>query len=335
MRKQVDSGKWTMDIRTVAGAIGVAAVLVGAASALAAPPAYVGAGSYQLPSGSSVFDAAADGRLICVTESGVIVRQSAINGGAYTPLGSLPAGTVPGFGPGFLHISPNGAQLAVGDNGTANHLFVVPTASLSTGGPTTPQTINVPNFDGAWTDNTTMYINGSPDFSTPPSLFRVNITTGVSTPAVSNIGNGSGGVAARSGRVFTAIGYDAAGLLDGQVRSFDLATLGGAVSPVAFSTGLLATQASTGNSLAFDTGGNLIEAGFGGVSVIDLSTSHIYNLPGLSPTGFYAASYNAFTSEILVRDFGSATVLRFGVPAPAGAALLGFAGIFAARRRRA
>ena len=151
---------------------------------------------------------------------------------------------------------------------------------------------------------------------------------------MSDIGVGSGGVATRAGRVFTAIGYDAAGPLAGQVRSFDLATLNGAPSSVAFSSGLLVGQANSGNSLAFDSAGYLIEGGFGGVSVIDLTTSQIFNLPGLSPTGFYSAGFNAFTGEILVRNFGSATVLRYGVPTPGGMGVVGLAALFAARRRR-
>ncbi len=311
-----------------------AGVAVGDRTAQAAPPAYVGAGTYVLPTGSSAFNDAADGRLVCITETGAVVRQSAVNGNAYAPVGSLPAGAVPSFGAGFLKISSDGSRLAIGDNGAANNVHFVSVATLNTGGATTPQTISVPNFDGAWADNTTFYINGSPSFGTPPGLYRVSITTSAVAAVVSNIGDGSGGVATRSGRVYTAIGFDAGGMLDGQVRSFDITTLNAAGSPITFSTGTLVTQASTGNSLDFDAAGNIIEAGFGGVAVVELSTSHRYDLPGLSPTGFYSAIYNDFTHEILVRDFGSQTVLRYAVPAPASIALLGLTGILAMRRSR-
>lgn len=334
----VTNSRMTMSVSDAALLACVAAFAAGVAAsekaALAAPPAYVGAGSYLLPSGSSAFNDAADGRLVCITEIGAIVRQNAVNGGAYTPLGSLPAGAVPGFGAGFVKISPDGSRLAIGDNGNANQVHFVPVASLNTGGATVPQTINVANFDGAWADSTTFYVNGSPSFGTPPSLYRVNITTNAVAAVVSNIGDGSGGVATRSGRVYTAIGIDAGGMLDGQVRSFDIATLNAASSAIAFSTGTLATQASTGNSLDFDAAGNIIEAGFGGVAIVDLATAQRYDLPGLSATGFYSAIYNDYTQEILVRDFASQTVLRYAVPSPATITLLGITGILAARRRR-
>ncbi len=331
------NGRLMMSVRDAALLACVAAFVAGVAAAReapAAPPTYVGAGSYLLPSRSSAFNDAADGRLVCITETGAIVRQSTVNGAIYSPLGSLPAGAVPSFGAGFLKISPDGSRLAIGDNGNANQVHFVPVASLNTAGATAPQTINVANFDGAWADNGTFYVNGSPNFGTPPSLYRVNLTTSAVAAVVSNIGDGSGGVAVRSGRVYTAIGYDVGGVLDGLVRSFDITTLNAAGSSVAFSTGTLAAQASTGNSLDFDAAGNLIEAGFGGVTLIDLATAQRYDLPGLSSTGFYSAVYNDFTHEILVRDFGSQTVLRYAVPAPTSAALLGLTGILATRRRR-
>ena len=316
-----------------AGAAGLAAI-VGAPSAHAVIPAYSPAGSFSLPTGGSAFDIGGDGRAWVVREDGAIARQDVVGGSAYSPVGSLPGGLVPGFGAGFVRVSPDGARLAIGDNGTVNQMWVVPTGSLSTAGATTPQTIGVANFDGAWTGNDTLYVNGSPSFGSPPSLFRVGVTGATVAAVVTSIGDGSGGVASRGGRVYTAIGYDVAGVLDGQVRSFDLATLDAAALPVVFSTGLLATQASTGNSLAFDAAGNLIEAGFGGVAVVDLVTQQRYDLPGLGAFGFYTATFNAATGEILVRDFGSASVLRYAVPGPGGAGVLVVAGVLAMRRRR-
>lgn len=323
--------------RALVRAAVAAGLLVAASIAHAAPPAYVSAGSYQLPSANSAFDAGADGRLVCITEAGAIVRQNAVNGGVYTPLGSVPADSVPNFGAAFIRVSPAGGpeRFAVGDNGAANRVYVVGAAALSTAGPTTPQTIAAPNFDGAWAGTNTMYVSGAPDFSTPPSLFRLDLTTGTTTQVVSNVGNGSGGVAVRGGRVYTAIGFDAGGVLDGQVRSFDLATLNAATTPVPFFSGLLATQASTGNTADFDALGNIIVAGFGGVTLVDLATAQRYDLPGLSGTGFYAALFNDATQEILVRDFGSATVLRYAVPGPGVAATLAWGGLLSQRRRRA
>jgi hypothetical protein len=304
------------------------------ASSIASPPAYVGAGSFLLPTASSVFDDAADGRLIIASETGSILRQNAVNSSAYTTLGSLPAGSIPSYGAGFVHISPDGSRIAVGDNGAIGRIHVVTFASLTTSGPITPTTIGIPNFDAAWSGPGTLLVNGSPSFGVAPGLRLADAATGSWTDVVSQIGDGSGGVSVHGGRVYTAIGYDAAGLRDGEVRSFALGLFAGSPPVVPFSTGLFAAQANTGNTLDFDAAGNLIEAGFGGVTLVDLATSQRYDLPGLSTTGFYFAIYNDATSEILVRDFGSQTVLRYAVPAPAPISLLGLTGILAARRRR-
>jgi hypothetical protein len=318
----------------------VVAVVVGgvmAGSAGASVPAYLPTGAFSLPSAASVFDIGADGRAVVVDESGTILRESFPYASSYAAIGHMPGGLVPSFGAGFARLSPDGLHLAVGDNGTVNQMWVVPMGSLSPGGMTAVQTINVPNYDGAWTSSGRLYVNGSPSFGTSPSLYRVDITTGAGAAVVSGIGDGSGGVAARAGRVYTAIGYDAApgGPSSGITRSFDVAVLDGAGASVAFSTGAFAAQANSGSSLAFDNGGNLIIAGAGGVAVFDLATSQRYDLPGLSALGFYSATWDGFTGEILVRDYGSTTVLHYGVvPAPGVFGLLACSGVLSLRRRR-
>jgi hypothetical protein len=317
--------------------VGSGAVVAFGAAAAASVPAYVSVGSFSLPSGSSAFDVLGDGRVVAVDENGVVLRQGAVNNSAFAPIGSLPAGTVPSFGAGFVRVSPDGSRLAVGDNGAANRVYVVQTASLSTGGPSPVQTISVPSFDGAWTSPTTMYVNGSPSFGTSPSLWRVDITSGTATAVVGGIGDGSGGVAASGGanaRVYTAIGFDLTGLRTGEVRSFDLATLNAASAAAPFGAGALAVQANTASSLALDGLGDLIVAGGGGVSVFDLSTSQRYDLPGLSASGFYSATFDNATGEILVRDFGATAVLRYGVPAPGWMGVAVGVGFVTVRRRR-
>jgi hypothetical protein len=304
---------------------------------MGALPAYFQTGTFPLPSSGSAFDVGADGRALVVREDGVVLKQNTSYGPTYSVVGSLPSGLVPGFGAGFVRISPDGARFAVGDNGTVNQMWIVPTASLNTAGPTAVQTITVPNFDAAWTSSGKMYVNGSPSFGTPPSLYRVDVTSGAAAPVVTGIGDGSGGVAAHGGRVYTAIGYDAApgGPMSGLTRSFDVATLDASAGTVAFSTGVFAAQANSGSSLAFEANGNLVIAGNGGVAVFDLATLQRYDLPGLSAFGFYSATYDAPTQEILVRDFGATTVLRYGVlPAPGSLVPLVGASLIALRRRR-
>jgi len=310
-----------------------AGVLGWAGAAVASIPPYSVVGTFLLPTGGSVFDAGADGRLFAVDESGHVLRQNTVNGSAWTPLGSLSAGSLPSFGPGFVHPSPDGTRLAIGDNGNADHVLIVQVSALNTAIPTTPQGIAVPNFDGAWTASGQMYINGGPFGS--PSLWRVDVTAGTAAAVVTGLGDASGGVAARAGRVYTGIGLDLSGARTGEVRSFDLGSLNSAPSPVTFFTGLLAATANSASALAFDAAGNLIIAGSGGVAVFELSTSQRYDLPRLSPSGFYSAVFDNATGEILVRDFGSPTVERFAVPSP-GVLLVGvFGAALSGRRKRA
>lgn len=334
---EVGSAKWEVGSgrlgRWVGGMLGMIAC---AAAAIAGVPSYVQSGVFMLPSGNTAFDVSADGRVVGVDETGVVRRALAVNGSVYEAIGSFPSGQVPGFGAAFFKFSPDYSRFAVGDNGLAGKVYVAAAASL-TGGTLAPAALNVPNFDGAWTSNSMLYVNGSASFGTPPSLYRVDVMGGAGgtvAPVVTGIGDGSGGVAARAGRVYTAIGFDGGGTLSGLVRSFDVPTLDGAAAAVPFSTGLLAAQANTGNTLDFDGLGNLIIAGFGGVRVIDLATQGFFDLPGLSGTGFYAAQWNQVTQEILVKDFGTATVVRFAVPAPGTGMVVGLGAFVAARRRR-
>lgn len=301
----------------------------------AAIPSYVPAGSFAAPGNSSVYDVLPDGRLIAVDAAGQIVQQSGVNASTYAAIGSLPSGTLPTFGAGFARLSPSGTTLAIGDNGAADRIYTVSVAALSTSGPTAPAIIASPNYDATWTSETDLYVSGSPsNGSATPGVYRVSTTPASSTRVVANIGDGSGGIAAINGRLYTGLGFDLSFSRAGETRSFLLSTLDTAVSPLDFSAGALLGTHNTASSMAVDAQGNLVIAGFGGVSVVDVQTGTSYVLPGLSTLGFYSAHFNAATGEILVRDFGAPSILRFAVPSPAGAGLLGLAGLVAIRRRR-
>lgn len=303
-------------------------------SANAAIPNYVQVGSFPIPSSSFVFDALPDGRLIGVSATGQILRQTAVNGAAYTLVGTLPSGAVPSFGAGFAKLSPSGSRLAVGDNGAGNSICIVPLDALSIVPPTTVSTVSVFNYQAEWADDDTLYVSGSPTFGVPTSLYRARVSTGTSVEVVNQIGDGSGGVAVSAGTVYTAVGFDVSGVHDGQIRGFSASALAVAASPVAFSSSTLVGQLNTGATLDVDAQGNLIVAGGGGVGLLDPATGSTYVLPGLSPTGFYSAIFSSSGSEILVQDFGSSTVLRFAIPSPGGAALMLACGVLATRRRR-
>ncbi len=314
--------------------VAVAALVLSAGAAPGGIPEYVGVGTFTVPSASFVYDALPDGRLVGVSATGQILRQDSPAGSAFTPIGQLPAGVVPSFGAGFARLSPSGSRLAIGDNGVGGVMTIIPLGSVSLSPPTVTSSVTVFNYQADWIDEDTLYVSGSPSFGQPTKLYRASVSTGSSTEVVNQIGDGSGGVAIGSGIVYTAIGFDLAGARDGEIRGFDLAALNSAAAPVPFTSGQTVGRLNTAATLDFDGFGNLIVAGFGGVGLIDPASGLTRSLPGLDPAGFYSASFSPQASEILVQQFGSATVLRFAIPSPASAGLLVALGVFSARRRR-
>ncbi|MBY0312617.1 MAG: hypothetical protein K2W85_11155 [Phycisphaerales bacterium] len=312
--------------------LGILLSLLTFSTALAVIPSYTPAGFFSIPSASLAYDAQPDGRLIGVNSAGQILRQDALNASTFSVIGTLPAGTVPSFGAGFAKLSPSGNQLAVSDNGVAGLISVFSLASLSIAPPTLVTTITSFNYQAEWADEDTLYVSGAPSFGVPTSLYRAKVSTGTSTQVVNQIGDGAGGVTISAGNVYTAIGFDIPDFRNGEIRGFALSMLSTASAAVPFISGQLAGQLNTAATLDVDALGNIIVAGAGSVALLDPATGSTFTLPGLSPTGFYSAVYSANTSEILVQDFGSTTVLRYAIPTPAAFALLVPIGLSSIRR---
>lgn len=346
--------------------VGVASVVFAASSgaAHAGFPGYQLVGTYQLPTGAAAFDALPDGRLMVMVGDQIVV-QSAANASAYAPAGSVPAGLIGSFGASFLSVSPNGQTIAIGDNRAGSgpqNVLLLDAGTLSTGGPTAPTLVGAPNYHANWAGDSTLYVTGIADFSSPGVVTRIDVPTIASATAwtvVTGINGASAGVVTDGTHLYTANGYtfpSGSGSQTGHVRAFELSSLpaSGAGSAVNFETaGVLVADVLSGSPLGMDPFGNLLAGGgdfddgdSGYAAVVSagaIATALAGGSPAtgangqmLAPAGaqFYGAMFNRGTDELLVWSFGSATVHRYAIPAPGATALLAAAGLLAARRRR-
>ncbi|MBX3405570.1 MAG: hypothetical protein KF869_02300 [Phycisphaeraceae bacterium] len=354
--------KFRSVVRAALFAAGVSVVLAPATDSIAALPPYQLVGSYALPTGAQgdfnpvAIDVLPDGRLIGVASDGRVLVQDAVNAGSYTLAGSVGPifdGPFGNFGASFVAVSPGGSRLAIGDNGAANRVHFVDLAALSPMSTTATTFAAAPNFDGAWADDSTLYISG---FGSGPGVWRVDSNALGASQVVDMGAGGSGGVAVRAGRVFIGDGFNTSdgGAPTGNVRAFDLAALAAAGAPVDFLTGTLVADALSASPVRFDALGNLLAGGgdffagsndFGYAAVIDADAIAAALLGGgpapdaaelrLSPAGgsvYYSVAFNHFTQEVLV--FADGTAYRYAVPAPGAGAAIAVGSVFAAARRR-
>lgn len=336
-----------------AGAIGLFTVL---ANPAAAGPGYTLVGSYALPAGTSVFDLLPDGRAIALV-GGELRAQAAPNSTSFSTIGAFNPSLLNSFGPSFLRVSPGGTRIAIGDGnfgGTAN-VLLLDSAALNPSAPSTAAIIPSANFDGRWLDESTLFVSGA---TFGDSLVnRIDAASLTSSTVIAGIGGGSGGVAFRGGSLITGAGFDfdpGVGVETGDLRAFDLAALSGSGAALDFaSAGAPLGRVLSAASLGFDDLGNLLVGGgdFSGengfAAVIDgLRVSEAFSggplvssADGqqLAPAGpqYYGITSSAATGELLVRAFGTDTIYRYAVPAPAGAVMLISSLVWGSRRRRA
>lgn len=317
--------------------------------ALAGVPPYTHVGTFFAPRGP--WDVLPDGRVIGL-QNEVVVVESAPGLGDYAPIGSIDQTLLPLFGGAFIRVSPDGSRLAIGDNGVSNSVLLVNTADLNTGGASPVAAVPAtPNFDATWTSNAELFVSG---FGAGPIVSRVDAVGLTSTVVIDNVAASAGGVVSDGTRLYVGAGFDFApgGGDTGLVRTFDLASLGGA--PVDFDTGLAVADALSASPLAFDVFGNLLigggdffagsgDAGYAAVVDVDAILAALAGGPiapdsaelRLSPFGpdmFYAITFNRVTNELLVSD--GTMIARYAVPAPAAAGAFLLGGLMAARRRR-
>lgn len=336
----------------ITGAAGGSASAVGwlerSAQAQPSPaiPAYTLIG--QFPLGRGAWDFGPDGRIFQIRGQD-IYRQNEVSGATFSRLGSVPDGTVSGFGASFLSVSPDGSTLAVGDNNFNAQASVhfVSAAALTAAASTPTTRVLCPNFDAAW-DGNELYVTGADSATFNSELYRITFSGAVATPVrqtlVRDIGLASGGVAVRAGTLVTGTGFGSAAQPTGQIRAFATGSLSGN-SPVAFASGSLVTTALSASPLGFDGVGNLLVGGgdsFGGTTdigyaaVIDLANPDPSRWLRLTPAGSdiaYSVAFNQAAGELLV--IGGGTAFRYAIPTPAAAAVMAMAGLAAARRRRA
>lgn len=322
------------------------------------PP--VGAGSF-----STTADFLPDGRLVAVTGAHVLL-ETAPRSGVYDVVGILdPSEIGVGVDPSFLRISPDGSTIAIGA-GFLKPVAVVPVASLGVPGAPAPLTsgvaaryYDVPHFEGAWRDNTSLALTAG-DFGSPSFVSLLDTTSDAAAPVnpivVSNIGGASAGVAFdAAGRLYTGNGFDLdpdSGSTTGVIRAFSPDLWSG--GPADFeSSGILIGELLSAGALLFDLEGNLIvgggdfpdDAGYLGVVHASALANALAGLGPIDPAdplqlrrldplgsgfGYFGSAFDASTGELSITD---GRTWYATIPTPATALLITLPLALLTRRR--
>ncbi len=302
-------------------------------------------GSIELPTGAGPFDTLADGRIVTIVAADIMVENVA-GSGTFGLLGVLPNADISGFGASFLRVSPNGGQIAVGNNGGASgvdfEVGVFDSATLA------GQWLRAASFDATWLDEVSIALSAG-DFST--GIVTMLDTTSVDTAnpinptAVSNIGGASGGVAFDGlGNLYTGNGFMAAGPSGtGVVKAFsmsDWTNATGTATPLNFEmSGLEIVDVLSASSLGYDAEGNLhvaggdfdlpkvdfvalvrsnvvasALAGLGAADISDASQVRRLDPDNIDNFNFYSVCYNASLRRLHIRSAGSTTVFTYNDP---------------------
>ncbi len=299
---------------------------------------------FDLPAAAGPFDVTPDGRVITLAHDEVLLETGARTR-VFTSLGLLPDADIADFGAAFVRVSPNGTQIAVGNNGGASfadyEVGVFDLPSL------TGVWFTVDGFDAEWLDNDLLALTAG-DFTSglvtvldTNSADPLNPTNPV---VVGNIDGASGGVTFDpSGSLYTANGFGP-GPPDktGQVMAIPSAAWLPALSggaPADFEIdGTLVVDLLSGASLGFDHEGNLHlgggdafgsgESDFAGLvntaAVEDALAGNGPADPGdpgevrrfdpdeANDANFYAIAFNPKTRELYLKDIGPTVyVYRF------------------------
>ena len=270
--------------RTIGRSASILAVAFGlilaapSAPASAAIPAYTLVGSYSKAVGSggegAAFDVDAQGRMV-IMNGNQIYRQDAVNGSAFSPIGSVPAGFVDSFsGASFIRFSPDGTRLAIGNGvfGAGGRVGVVGVAGLSTAGSSPIMWTPMDNFLATWADNQTLLVSGGAGVG---AVFSPADNSAISGRVIINgIDGASGGVAFNGTHIFAGNGFDfspGSGSNTGEIRTIPLATALASPTPIDFEAGgggmAPIARVLSASPMEFDPFGNLLVGGgdvFGG-----------------------------------------------------------------------
>ena len=309
---------------------------------------YLLAETFSLPNGAGPFCVTPDGRTITIVEDDVFV-ETGPGARTFASLGTLPDADIPFFGAAFIAVSPDGATVAVGNNGGSSFGdFKVGVFDLATLSGTW---FSANHFLGVWLDDTHLVLAAS-DFANGSSVTVLDTTSAdpsapLNTVVVDNIGGASGGIAFdAAGNLFVANGFTSIGPSDtGVVKAFAAAEWMSALeggTPLDFeATGTLVVDILNGTPLGFDHEANLfvgggsappdndfvalirasaVTAALAGAGPVDPDdASQVRRLDPI-PGGEnrYSAVFNAGTRELYVRDFGDTTVFAYrdftGIP---------------------
>lgn len=321
-------------------------------------PGYQSSHTFTLPAGTSVFDVLNDGRLIIIVGNDVYV-ETAVDSHSFIRTGSLPFVDFPSFGAAFIRVSPNGAKIAIGNNGGASftnyEVGVFDTNTLA------GKWFVAGHYDGEWIDNTHVALTagdyGSPSVVTVLDTASPNPLSPLNTPIIENIGGASGGIAFDSkGNLYTGNGFQTTGPSGtGAVMAFPeaawMAALGGG-SPLDYEIdGVLIVDVLSASSLAIDGKGNLIvgggdfssDADYGFFAVVcapavadalhGMGPAHLENpdeLRRLDPDpdnsfNFFSTTYDSTLDRLYVHDAGSPAVHVYVHVSPFATKVLEFA----------
>ncbi len=238
---------------------------------------YASSETFALPAGTAVFDALPDGRLAALVgdqvylESGPRTRQ-------FDLLGTLSDAVIPEFGAAFLACAPEGARLAVGNNGFGAGAAVGIFEPSAAAGQIAVQWVAMEHFDGAWYDNDTLAVTGGFDPATVTLLDLSDSADPLQIVVVGSIGGAAAGVAFDGqGNLYTGNGFQTSGPSgSGWIKAFEWAEwIRAATSgvPLDFETaGAQVADLLSAAALGFDQEGNLHVGGgdlFGGSGDFD------------------------------------------------------------------
>jgi hypothetical protein len=293
------------------------------------------------PTGAGPMDALADGRMVTVIGNDLHIETSA-GSRAFAFHGTLSGADFPSFGPAFVHVSPNGIHVAIGNNGGASFAdYRVGVFEITT---LTGNWFAAEHFDGAWVDDVRLALTAG-EFGDPAYVSLLD--TSSSNPnnpdnpvVIENIGGASGGVTLDGqGNLFTGNGFSLSGPSGtGTVRAFLNADWENAVTmstPLDFENdGVLVVDLLSASPLGFDVEGNLIIGGgdfnepgqfdyvglvresavaaaLAGQGPVDVNNPALVRRLDPNPTNefnFFTFAYNPVLKEILISDFGDDTV---------------------------
>lgn len=312
---------------------------------------YTLARSFTLPSGAAAFDVLADGRVVTIVPIAPFVDadiyiEDEVQSGTFSFYDSLLYAYIPSFGAAFLRMSPDGAKVAVGNNGGTSSNYKVGVFDFAS---LVGEWFVADHFDAEWVDDTQLALTAG-NIGSPSRVTILDTSSDPANPINPTVIDGIDGASA--GIAFDTVDnlYTGNGLSTshpdgtGAVKAFDDDSWAGPLRGgrvVDFETaGTPIIDILSASPLGFDLEGNLFVGGgdggshsdfaalvrasavtdaldgFGPVDPDDLDMVRRLDPDGASSSDFYWINYNDVTGELYVRDYGSPTVYVYTAETP-------------------